>query len=262
MSNDLFSKEPSLQPQRATMRTALKLLGLVVGVVVLFIGAQFIGVLVYFIVMLLLGKTPEEVQTALSESIAAQFWATVCVEAVAIGLLWVVLRLKKRSFLTFFGLNKAPVGRDFLFTLLAYIGYFISFLVVVSLVSSLIPSLDIHQQQQLGIDSPVGGELLLVFILLVIFPSIVEELLFRGILFRGLKKYSSLWPAVLLSSLVFGAAHLEFLSDGPLNLIAAIDTTIFGIVLALLYTYRKSLWAPMLLHALKNSIAFVFLFIL
>jgi membrane protease YdiL (CAAX protease family) len=116
--------------------------------------------------------------------------------------------------------------------------------------------------QQLGFDAPVGWELIFVFITLVVLPSLVEEIVFRGILFRGLKKYIGVVSALIGSSLIFGMAHLEFFSGGSLNYIAALDTTILAVVLTALYIRAGSLWPAILLHAIKNSIAFVVLFVI
>lgn len=78
---------------------------------------------------------------------------------------------------------------------------------------------------------------------------------------RRLKKALSLWPAVILTSLIFASAHLpEGGSAGPLY-IAAIDTFVLSLVLIFLREKTGSLWAGITLHAAKNGIAFVYLFI-
>lgn len=88
------------------------------------------------------------------------------------------------------------------------------------------------------------------FITVCILAPILEEILFRGILLRGLlQKGISPIFAIFLSSFLFGLAHLnpwQFLGAGLLG-------AVFGFV----YYRTKALWICILLHALNNSISFV-----
>jgi membrane protease YdiL (CAAX protease family) len=95
-----------------------------------------------------------------------------------------------------------------------------------------------------------------------VLPPIVEETVFRGFIFTGLRgKLKFVWAAVL-TSLLFATAHLEFGSGKPLLWVAGLDT--FTLSLALCYLREKtgSLWPGILLHALKNGVAFLSLFVL
>lgn len=88
------------------------------------------------------------------------------------------------------------------------------------------------------------------FITVCLFAPIFEEILFRGILLRGLLQ-NRVHPimAIGLSSLLFGFAHLnpwQFLGAGLLG-------CVFGFV----YYQTKALWICILLHALNNSLSFV-----
>ncbi|MCL4448539.1 MAG: CPBP family intramembrane metalloprotease [Actinobacteria bacterium] len=114
-----------------------------------------------------------------------------------------------------------------------------------------------------------GASLILLAILTVVGAPIVEELFFRGLLFRGLRKAVNSWLnrplrdnhyganklsliiAVILSSVIFGLAHGEPLQ--ALGLIA------FGIILAVL-AYKTSRLGPgIIAHASFNATAFVFM---
>lgn len=88
------------------------------------------------------------------------------------------------------------------------------------------------------------------FITVCLFAPIFEEILFRGILLRGLLQ-NRVHPimAIGFSSLLFGFAHLnpwQFLGAGLLG-------CVFGFV----YYQTKALWICILLHALNNSLSFV-----
>lgn len=84
----------------------------------------------------------------------------------------------------------------------------------------------------------------LTFITLIIVAPLTEEFIFRGIL---LQRWATKWNcaiALLLSSLLFGILHLNFIGAGILGLVAGV-----------LYYKTKSLWAPVALHAINNTIA-------
>lgn len=88
------------------------------------------------------------------------------------------------------------------------------------------------------------------WVMLVIFavlPAIGEELVFRGVIGRGLTKRIGIVPGVLLTSMMFGVLH-----GHPLHAAAVIP---LGITLHVLYLTTGSLAAPMLLHFLNNALA-------
>jgi membrane protease YdiL (CAAX protease family) len=74
---------------------------------------------------------------------------------------------------------------------------------------------------------------------------IFEEIVFRGFLLPSLTRYVPVNGAIGLSALIFACAHLSLSEVLPL--------TTLGIVLGLVYTRSRSLFAVMLLHALWNS---------
>jgi membrane protease YdiL (CAAX protease family) len=73
--------------------------------------------------------------------------------------------------------------------------------------------------------------------------GICEELLYRGFLIAYLGALVGLWPAVVLSSVVFGVGHSYQGVKG------VVKTGIVGALLAGLYLLTGSLWASMLVHA-------------
>jgi uncharacterized protein len=85
-----------------------------------------------------------------------------------------------------------------------------------------------------------------VFIVGAILAPIVEEVVFRGFLFGGLRKYLNVWPAILISGALFGALHFQLLAFPVLFLL--------GIILAALYQRTGSLWMPILMHFCINAV--------
>src|SRR2546427_533138 len=83
---------------------------------------------------------------------------------------------------------------------------------------------NLDQKQELGFDHVSGAsQRLLAFVSLVLLPPIVEETIFRGFLFSGLRKKLRFAYATLVASLLFAAPHLLESTGGPLW-IAGIDT--------------------------------------
>ena len=83
------------------------------------------------------------------------------------------------------------------------------------------------------------------FIVGAILAPLVEEIFFRGFLFQGFRaKYG--WVAgMLVSSVIFGIAHLD-----PASLI---PTFILGCLLSYLYQRSNSIWPGVILHTLINT---------
>lgn len=73
-----------------------------------------------------------------------------------------------------------------------------------------------------------------------------EEIFFRGFVFTGLRRGMPLYLAVIISALLFAAAHGDPASFPVLLII--------GLLLAILRWQTKSLWPGILLHCLNNSL--------
>ena len=79
----------------------------------------------------------------------------------------------------------------------------------------------------------------------VIGAPLVEEIVFRGLIYKHLKRAMPVWLAVIIQALLFGIAH------GQLLWMAY--TFVLGTVFALLYDYFDSLWPCILAHFVFNS---------
>lgn len=82
---------------------------------------------------------------------------------------------------------------------------------------------------------------ILSFVSLVILAPFLEEFLFRGYLLHRWTKKWGLWTGVLFSSLLFGVIHPDILG-----------ATATGIGFAMLYLKTRTLWAPIVAHAIYN----------
>ena len=94
------------------------------------------------------------------------------------------------------------------------------------------------------------GTLLTVLIAAAIVPGVMEEILFRGILFRWLEQLAGSWAALILTSLLFGLAHIMNPNATWFSSFAiAVEA---GLLLGGAYMLTRSLWMPIGLHAAWN----------
>ncbi len=259
MSKDSSSKK---QPVFVGIYRFIPAIFITLGSAILFLAGQFIGILLFTIVLSLLGMSPEEISNSLSDSVPTKFVAVLFVESISVGMVIGLLKYAGEKPLRYLRVDKILPKKDLKFVVAAYGLYFISFVVISTLGAVLIKNLDVDQQQQLGYGAVAGIDLVYVFITLVVLPPVAEEILFRGFMFQTLIGTVNIKIATVLTSVVFAAAHLEFFGDNPLNWIAAIDTFVLSLFLIWLFQKTKNLWAPILLHAFKNFIAFLVIFVI
>ena len=94
-----------------------------------------------------------------------------------------------------------------------------------------------------------ASDLIVSFLSLCVFTPLVEEFVFRGVIFGSLRRYGFGYAAVA-SALLFGLAH-----GSPAQLAYALAS---GLVFAAVYEVSGSVRTGILLHALNNTVSFVF----
>lgn len=160
---------------------------------------------------------------------------------------------KQRFNLRYLKLDRLPNFGDVLKGLAGWGIYFLiaQIVVVVLTASNLI---DVNEKQEILFSTnSYGLGLFLAFVTIVILAPLVEEILYRGILFGNLSKKINPFLAAIIASLIFGVFH------GQLNV--GIDTFFMSMVSCYLIWKTDSIWPGVFLHISKNLIAFVLLFI-
>jgi len=233
----------------------------IASVVVLFFVSQILAVLVVQLAMASLGRALPQDNS--QEAAIVQFCFVALAEIGVVGGVIVGLRRFKLS-LRDLGLTK-PKLADPVYAVVAFIIYFVSYAVLAAVLAQLIPALDVDQKQDVGFDGATGGLVVaLTGVALVAMAPFAEEVLMRGLLFTTLRRRGARFViAALVTSLIFAAAHLAGGEKGSSLLwIAGIDTFILSLTLCYLREKTGRLWAGIGVHALKNGVAFVLLFIL
>lgn len=152
------------------------------------------------------------------------------------------------------GLSGAPTWTDIG---LAPIGFAVSILLIAMLNAffSLFPWYNITETQNVGYHNLINiPERLAAFIALVILAPIMEEVIFRGWLYGRLRAKLCLPTAMIIVSLLFGLVH------GQWNV--GITTFAMSLVLCGLREITGTIYSGIILHMIKNAIAFLFLFII
>ncbi len=104
-----------------------------------------------------------------------------------------------------------------------------------------------------GVVPECHGALLAVSLVLMLFVGYVEEVLFRGFLFRALLHKCGVVPAVIVSSLSFGFAHIVNLFAGQTmftTIVQMLYSCAWGFIYAMVFYRSKSLLPCIISHAL------------
>lgn len=97
-----------------------------------------------------------------------------------------------------------------------------------------------------------GGteQLLRLLIATAIVPGILEEIFFRGILFRWVEEWAGSWVALIVTAALFGLAHI--LNPNATWFSSFAIAVEAGLLLGGAYMLTRNLWMPIGLHAAWN----------
>jgi membrane protease YdiL (CAAX protease family) len=204
-----------------------------------------------------LKNTPLDISSLLnlleSGSIAVNFAFYSVSRLIGLGLIYLLLR-RRRVSLREFGFRKFSPKVALVSLAIAVAIMIIGTIVVFAIVSALYPQVDLEQAQDVVFKNAANvPQIILAFIALVVIAPLAEESIFRGLLLPAFAKKIGFIMAAIVTSIMFGAIH------GQLNV--AIVTFILGLLLAWMYKRTNSLWPAIMLHSLKNLIAFALIYL-
>lgn len=255
-------KKPTSRPTRPWWQRICIALGFTAWVIAAFFGAQLLlGGAIYALDQVAGGIVATMNESVLQAVLAALVYALSLV--VAVGVPWVLFKSQRltRSDLGF--AEVLPSWRDIGLAPIVFVVTLIVGMVALYLAGLIVPGVDLQTEQQVGFDSVTQRyELLMAFVTLVVMAPVFEEILFRGYLYGRIRRHVSAAWTVILTSLAFGAMHLYAGADHPLQWNVMITTTVLALGMGLLRAYTGNVWSAILVHMLKNGIAFFALFIL
>jgi uncharacterized protein len=182
-------------------------------------------------------------------NLAFSFSVMVFDSLIGLGLIYLILR-KYGEDIKALGLRRFSIWQSVLLTLAALGIFWVAVSAAYWLVDFLIPSFNPDQEQvnefTQALGSPHGR--IISFIALVVIPPLVEEITFRGFIFPAFIKRFGVIGAAVVSSILFGLAHLQF------NI--SVYTLVLGLLLCMMYYKLGSIWPGIALHAINNALAF------
>ncbi len=148
---------------------------------------------------------------------------------------------------------------------LAPVGFIVATLLAAGLVAifNIFPWFDAEQVQEVGFSTFLTGfDRVVAFLILVVVAPIAEELIFRGWLYGKLRPMlsekmsdgASMIISIVLVSLAFGIVHLQW--NVGVNVFA------MSVILCGLREITGTIYAGILMHMIKNGVAFFLLYVL
>jgi membrane protease YdiL (CAAX protease family) len=120
---------------------------------------------------------------------------------------------------------------------------------------AILPQINWQQTQNVGFHALYQfHEYILAFVCLVVLAPICEEIIFRGWLYGKLRVKMPAIPAILIVSTLFGIMHFQW----------NVGVSVFAMSLGMCFMRELTgtIWSGVVLHMIKNGIAFYALFVL
>jgi len=204
------------------------------------------------ILLLLLGPSLVPVRAALAALHVDFITLAASVMVRDLALLFLVLYLVWRNGegLQSLGWNFAGRGSDFLWGLVLYVPITIGAGLLDQALQNIGLSAPTHPPAALAPGNGIAQ--LAMAAVLVVIVAISEETIFRGFLILRFQTLTrSTVAAVLISSGIFSLGH------GYEGTAGVITVGVLGLVLAMIYLWRQSLLAPMVIHFLQDFVSIV-----
>ena len=172
-------------------------------------------------------------------------WGLFVANSPAIIAFFLVIRTDKKFWTVFKG-KKAPIWKSIVWGI---IGFFLA--LGGQMIAGLI-------EQAIGIENgsdntarltEVAAVAPISIVCIVLFAPILEEIVFRRVVFGGIYTKTNFWIAALASALIFAAVHNE-LEHILIYLMP-------GLVFSYIYYKTKRIWTPMIAHLLMNGFVMV-----
>ena len=97
-------------------------------------------------------------------------------------------------------------------------------------------------------ETAARGDVMALLLLSVTLTPLAEELFFRGFLYNFFRRKSPIWVAIAAQAMIFAIMH----AYSPIRMTAVFC---MGVAFGLLYQWRKTLVAPVIMHAAFNLLA-------
>lgn len=164
--------------------------------------------------------------------------------------LWIFVVGKYNATPEDFGFKKVAPGKVLKTVLFYYAAYLVFTVLLSSVLGATGLSVPGYESQESYIPlfgSDLAG-LVIGFVLVGVLAPVLEEVLFRGFVYRVFVKIWPVWLGSILSAVLFAMIHMQFQSFIPLF--------ILGLLLNRCYEKNDSLWTSIAFHGFNNILAF------
>jgi membrane protease YdiL (CAAX protease family) len=202
MSN-ASSKEPEVPAKADPSGVKWSPTAAIVVTVLAFFASQVVTALFLGIIGGSLGWDETQIELWFM-SVSGQFIFVLVAEALTLGILWRFLKRRKASIRSL-GFHRKPIPKDLLYILGGFFAYFALLIAATSLAGGVF-NVNVEQEQDVGFKAVTSDlDRLMAFASLVILPPVVEEVVFRGFLYGGLRRRFGIWSATFITSAMFAA---------------------------------------------------------
>ena len=235
------------------MKNFFKAIGKAILFLLLFFGIQFAVTLGYTVaattnVILENGNSiiyEENFSELVMTEVMGHLDATTIVSnALTLAIVWLFYLIRKKKFFNEIQLNKCSI-KNLVMTLL----FGVSFTFVLNSIISLIPFPDSLVESFMESHSMItnSDNVILSYVSTALFAPVVEEVIFRGLIYTRLKSGMNIIAAAAISSLMFGVLHGE--------VIWIITAFFYGLAFVWIFEKTKSLLAPIVIHIANNALS-------
>ena len=164
--------------------------------------------------------------------------------AIPAAIFWITSKGQRRSLLSF---RKVKISSMLMVVLFTYL--MMPLTTVINAVSMLFVENAVAGISEDVLNMPFG----VMFFMMAVFAPMIEEMVFRGVVYRGYQNSGTTFQALILSAFLFGLIHMNF-NQAPY-------TFVLGIVLVLLVEATGSIWSSILFHIVFNGNSVCLLFL-
>ena len=209
---------------------------------------QILGTLIYVIFLWIASYSGTTVEELLNQTIPT--YIMLMMSQIAFAIVFFTYN-RKIDFMKACKINKLSTRNIFICIAIAII-----VVMGISPISNILVELMKQAGLQVSTTLPIGlntiWDLLLAILLVALVPAIFEELIFRGAVLQGLRKFGT-WIAVLGSALLFALMHA--------SAVQFVYTFLFGIILALVVIKSGSIISSMICHFTGNALSLIFSYV-
>ncbi len=239
---------------KTKQKNTLKKVGIISAILIFTFLAVFLSQLLFLIIFSLF-KNPSDLSTL---ELAIYSVLSYSASAAIVILIPKLIKNKWQSTRESLGLKGLPTFTDIGLVIAEFI-VFLIFSSVLTKIFSLFPWFDASQTQDVGFsDLYLISDKIIAFFALCILAPVAEEIIFRGWLYGKLRKLMpgkklSIILSITLTSLLFAILH------GQWN----VGVTVFAlsVIMCIARELTGTIYSGILLHIIKNVIAFMLVFV-